>query len=215
MKIAIIEDHQLFAECLKIYFERMGIAQNVQLFENGRQFLQTAGWNPDLVLTDLMMEGISGVELIKELADKRKREKLKYKIIVLSSVEDYQIIKKALFTGASGYLSKNTRLEELSEAIEKVTRNENYISSYLQKNLINNILTENEYTLLLSPREKELLYMVCDGITLKEAAYQLNLSIHTIRNYYRSIMKKFNVHRTVDLIKFAIEKGLYFPKTQK
>lgn len=217
MKIAIIEDHQLISESLNAYLLKSGLAKEVRSFRNGDYFLNRLeiNWVPDIILTDLLMVGTAGMELLKALGKSTLKHKIHPKIIVISSVEDPQTIKMSFRLGATGYIGKSATLEELSEGIKTVLKGNTYICHDLQKIVVNHLISDNESTLLLSPRENELLNMICDGVTLKEAAYNLNLSLHTVRNYYRSIMKKFNVHRSVDLIKFAIEKGIYFPKTFK
>jgi two-component system invasion response regulator UvrY len=84
-----------------------------------------------------------------------------------------------------------------------------FISPALEKSLIKSIFTEDQHVFHLSPREKEVLSLVCSGRTIKEMAYDMALSAHTVQTYQKKIMKKFKVNRTADLIVFAIQNGLY------
>ena len=111
-------------------------------------------------------------------------------------------------SGASGYLSKDTSADELKEAILTVFRGEPYVGESLRKKLVRNTLVEDRFLYNLSPREKEVLNFVCEGKTIKETAHIMELSANTVQTYYKTVLKKFNLNRTADLIVFAIRNGL-------
>ena len=150
---------------------------------------------------------MTGIDLLTSF----KQQKRKVKVILLSSITEAQTIRYALRNGASGYLSKDSSIEELADALLTVHNGEAYIGENLRNILIRNSLTEDRFVYSLSPREKEVLIMVCSGKTIKETAYDMDLSVHTVQTYYKTILKKFNVNRTADLIVFAIKNGLYNP----
>ncbi len=211
MKIALIDDHQMLTDSIKNILAADPSTQEIRAFSSAEDFLSSAlfAWFPDIIITDLLMPGMTGMELLEKI--KKTHADANPKIIILSSVTDVQTIRQAIRTGASGYLSKNTSIKELMEGIHAVHNGEQFISHKLRNSLINTVFTEEQVVSYLSPREKDVLNLICSGHTIKEAAYELNLSVHTVQSYHKNIMKKFKVNRTADLIVFAIQKGLYYP----
>lgn len=137
------------------------------------------------------------------------------KIIVLSSLIDPQTIKQAIRLGTNGYLPKNVSINELLEAIRTVNAGQQYIARDLTQTLINNIFVEEQVVHYLSPREREVLQEICNGLSVKEIAYKLGLSAHTVHAYHRSTMKKLKVTKTTDLIVYAMQNGLYIPPVKR
>lgn len=211
MKISIIDDHQIITESLKKLLLRNAAIREVDTYPDADVFLNaaTASSLPDVIITDLLMPGTSGLELIEKI--KAAYSESKVKMIVLSSITDVQTIKQSLRTGADGFLSKNTSIDELMEAILTVREGKNYIGENLRKSLLDAVFTEEQIVYHLSPREKEVLHRVCSGFTIKEIAYDMNLSVHTVQYYHRNVMTKLKVKRTSDLIVFAMQSGLYIP----
>lgn len=211
MKISIIDDHQIITESLKKLLLRNEGVEEIDTYPDAETFLGkiTAASLPDIVITDLLMPGINGIELVEKV--KATYRQAQVKIIILSSITDVQTIKHALRMGADGFLSKNTSIDELQEAILTVQEGKNYIGESLRKNLLDAVFTEEQVVYHLSPREKEVLHKVCSGFTIKEIAYDMNLSVHTVQYYHRNVMTKLKVKRTSDLIVFAMQSGLYIP----
>lgn len=207
MKIALVDDHSMLTDLLQsILTPGASSSREVRSYNSGEDFLQS-GWHPDIIITDILMPGLSGMELL----DKIKPPAWQSKVLILSGITDVQTIRQAIRAGASGYLSKSTSLDELNTAIEAVSNGEQYITARLKNNLLNTLFTEDQIVFHLSPREKDVLELICTGHTTKEVAYKLSLSAHTVHSYHKSIMKKFKVNRTADLIVFAMQKGLYNP----
>lgn len=211
MKICIIDDHQIITESLKKLLLRSTEIEVVDTYPDADTFLATitAASLPDIIVTDLLMPGTNGIELVEKVKETYKRSKVK--MIILSSITDAQTIKKSLRAGADGFLSKNTSIDELMEAILTVREGKNYIAENLRKHLLDAVFTEEQVVYHLSPREKEVLHKVCSGFTIKEIAYDMNLSVHTVQYYHRNVMAKLKVKRTSDLIVFAMQSGLYIP----
>jgi DNA-binding NarL/FixJ family response regulator len=210
LNIDIIDDHALITQMLSFLLEQFEFVDKVQTFKNGKEYLQQEGdAEADIIITDIIMPEMSGIELLTEL-EKRKK---KAKIIILSAVVEIQTIRHAMRSGASGYLGKNTTAEEFKNAILTVYYGEPYVGESLRKKLIRNTLIEDKFLYNLSPREKEVLNYVCKGKTIKETAATMQLSANTVQTYYKSILKKFNLNRTADLIVFAIQNGLVNSKT--
>ncbi|XZF15188.1 response regulator [Chitinophagaceae bacterium MMS25-I14] len=210
-RIAIIEDHRMIAETMQHALSKYFPGCDIRLFEQGEAFLQRGEkWIPELILMDMMMPGLNGLELVDEI--KKDLQQNDTKIIIVSSVNDTYLVKQAIRKGINGYVSKEAQLEELFDAVTAVQKGEEYISRLLSQKLIRNIFTEEKVTYYLSPREKEVLQLVCSGNTMKEVAFSLKLTQNTVQSYYKNIMKKFNVNKTTDLIVAAIEAGLFIPK---
>ncbi|GGH66522.1 DNA-binding NarL/FixJ family response regulator [Filimonas zeae] len=207
MDIALIDDHQLLTDSLKAVLSASGHSRNIRTFINADAFLLSA-WHPHIIITDILMPGTNGIELIEKL---RMHSYTNTKVIVLSGVTDVQTIRQAIRSGAAGYISKNTGVEELGECITAVSNGEQYISARLRNSLLTTLFTEEQVVFHLSHREKEVLHLICSGHTVKEAAYKMQLSVHTVHSYQKTIMKKLKVNRTADLIVFAMQKGLYNP----
>lgn len=208
MNIAIVEDHKILAESLSSSLREQSPSAEIRVYPNGSSFLETVnGWNVDLVISDLLMPGVNSADLIK-LYRQQMGEVIR--IIILSSVTNKATIQQVLAGGANGYLTKEEPLEILFQAIQKVVAGESYISESIVELLKSR--RENEHVNFhLSPREKDVLYLVCAGRIMKEVANELNLSVHTVQSYHNSMMRKFKVRRTSDLIVAAIRFGFYQP----
>jgi DNA-binding NarL/FixJ family response regulator len=207
ISIAIIDDHQLLVESLSNLLSKYDFVKEVKTYTGVKDFLAN-GAEPDIIISDILMPEISGIELLTHL----KKQHKKSKVIMLSSITEVQTIRHAMRTGANGFLSKDTSADELADAILTVYHGEPYIGESLRSSLIRNTFVEDRFVYTLSPREKEVLKLVCSGKTIKESAYEMNLSVNTVQTYYKAIMKKFNLNRTADLIVFAIQNGLYNPQ---
>lgn len=211
MNIAIVEDHRIIAEALRSALSDHERIHEIKLFYSSDSFLKNdRNWEPQLIISDLLMPGISGVDLIKAY-----RAKLgdAVRIIVLSSVTNKTVIRRVINHGVQGYLSKEEPLDELTKAIYKVIDGETYISEFILDKLANNSTPDDEIVYHLSPREKDVLHLVCSGRIMKEIANDLGLSIHTAQSYHNNILRKFKVKRTSDLIIKAIRYGFYNPET--
>lgn len=196
----------MIAEIMRNTLKEQPFTGEVRVFDSGEAFLRrTDDWQPDMVLMDMLMPGISGLTLVDEI---KKVTKAGVKMIIVSSASDTYLVKQAIRHGINGYLSKEAQLEELINAITAVYDGEQYISSSLSQKLIKNIFIEEQVVIQLSPREKEVLQLVCLGNTIKEIAFNLGLTVNTVQSYHKNIMKKFNVNKTTELIIRAIDAGL-------
>ena len=210
MNIVLVEELVLLAGALQNWLRQIPGIDDVATYTDGKDFLKDDSRNPpDVLIIDWMINSMTGMELL-DLA--RATLPKETKIIVLSTVTDVQTIKHAIRRGANGFLSKtSTSLEEFKESIEQVNAGKQYIGKGIRDTLINSVFTDEQVVLHLSPREKEVLQKVCSGRTIKEIAYDLKLSAHTVQYYHRSVMEKLKVKRTTDLIVYAMQHGLYIP----
>ena len=209
INITLIDDHQLLSELLGKLLAKFDFINDVKIFKSAEDFLSSES-DPEqgVIISDIMMGGMSGIDLLTHF----KKQNKKVKVILLTSILEVQTIRHAMRNGASGYLAKDTSSNELADAILTVYHGDQYIGESLKNSLIRNSFVEDRFVYNLSPREKEVLNWVCSGKTIKETAYEMNLSVNTIQTYYKAILKKFNLNRTADLIVFAIQNGLHKPK---
>ncbi len=208
LHVALIDDHQLLLDSLERYMLRYDFIEKLETYKNPKDFLVAAGNNfPDVIICDIMMPAMNGIDFIDYL----RKAGVSSKIIVLSSIGEAKTIRHALRIGANGFLGKDTTPDELADAVLAVCAGDNYIGESLRNTLIRNTIAEEKFVYSLSRREKEVLNHVCSGKTIKEAAYEMELSINTVQAYYKSVLKKFNINRTADLIVFAMQNGLYNP----
>lgn len=205
MNILIIDGQRLFAEGLKNILTAHKWIKNVYLCCNKKEEIDASFVEPvDLVICDLNFS--KGLEVINEIKKKLDKPKL----LVLSGITDVRVIRQTLKMGVHGFISKNTAIEELMEGIEEVYAGRKFIGKNLRTVLINNLINEEEDLVSdISVKEKEVLVALCEGNTVKEIGLKMGLSTHTINYYQRSLMKKLQVSRTLDLIMFAIKKGIY------
>ncbi len=213
MYIVIIDDHPLLTESVKNLLQQQPGITEVKTFNTADSFLSEKMIPfPDIIICDILMPGTNGLKLLETC---QAQYGSKVKLIIMSSIIDVQTIKQTIRAGAKGYISKSSPIEELIEAIHEVSDGKQYISKNLRESMLNQMFTEEQVVYHLSPREKDVLHKVCSGLTIKEIAYDLKLSIHTVQYYHRTVMSKLKVKRTSDLIVFAMQNGLYIPDVNK
>jgi two-component system, NarL family, nitrate/nitrite response regulator NarL len=198
IKILIVDDHPMVLEGMKSmlaqisFVELMGVAANAY---DAVHLLKTSA--PHIVITDINMPEISGIEL----ALKIKNEFPQVKIIAMSTFKERSYISQMIQNGASGYLVKSASKEEIEEAILSVYEGKLYMS--LDISLTASDKQEMQNIPILSTREKEVLQLIADGLTNPQIAAQLFLSMHTVDSHRKNILTKFAVNNTASLIKLA------------
>ncbi len=208
--IAIVDNHYLFAEALADLLAAALSFKEIKLYRNTKQFFESEKNElPEIILTEIIHTDTNGIDFLVEL----KKQYQHSNVIFLSSVTEVRTMRLAMRKGASGYLSKNSSSKELINAILAVDLGDIYIGENLQYQMIRGSLADDTFVFNLSPREKEVLQFVCSGKTIKETANEMRLSVNTVQTYYKTILKKFKLNRTADLIVFAMQNGLYNPKT--
>lgn len=209
MNIVIIDDHAILGDSLKNLFINNKQFKIVKSYTSGNDFLNDyLTFTPSVIISDLNMPGINGIDFTEKC---RKIYDDKVKIIILSMINDSQTIKKMMRLGANGFVSKATAFSELLIAINEVLLDKKYISKDLKEKMFEDLFNQTEIIYRLSPRENEVLKLICNGKTIKEVGYTLGVSPSTAQYYQKCIMQKFKLKRTSDLIVFAIKNGLYNP----
>ena len=213
IKIVTIEDHALVREGIKSVInnnktmEIIGEADNV---DNGYDVVLRL--NPDILLLDISLHGLSGLELAKKILKKLPE----LKIIIITMYSKLEYILESLDFGAKGYILKETSSEELIDCINKVLDGEIYIDSYISNKVIKSLLnkegmqfaeTNNLYG-TLTLREQEILRLLVESVSVKQIAEDLFISSKTVENHKSSIMLKLKCRNMVELVRYAINIGL-------
>jgi DNA-binding NarL/FixJ family response regulator len=158
----------------------------------------------DLVLLDLAMPGLSGVELIRRL----RADWPALRILVLSMHNEGQIVSRALKSGATGYATKDCHPDTLLGAIRKLLAGGRFIDPVLVDSVVfNGALDEESRQPPLSPRERQILEMVCAGMPLGDIADRLHLSPKTVSTHKMRLMQKLDLRSNAELLKYALRQG--------
>ena len=210
IKILLADDHNLIREGLRaLISEEPGMAVIAEA-EDGRIAVQlTAKLSPDVVIMDISMPGLNGIEATRQILSKSPAPK----IIALSMHMERRMILEMLNAGASGYLLKDCAFGEVIRAIETVMSNCTYLSpriaDIIVKDYVNRVpRTDLSSLTLLSPREREVLQLLAEGSKTRDIAATLHISAKTVDTYRLQIMEKLGIHSIAELTKFAIREGL-------
>lgn len=208
--IAIVDDHTLLADSLKNVLEQTNCNFVVEVFYDLKRFENSIKHrNPfDYILLDVLMDDDNGILFYKSNSDYFSE---KNNVILLTSVHSKSIVLENLSSGIKGFMCKNCDVNELLEAFDDIKKGKIYISDFFKEQIIFSKASNREISISLTPREKEILDLLCASRTAKEIAYDLDLSINTVQMYVKSLFKKTNQNRTTDLVLYAIKNGLNNP----
>jgi len=207
IKVFIVDDHEIIREGLKKILKEETDLVVVGEAQNGDEVLQNIkNIDCDIMLLDMNMPGRSGLDLIGDL----KTLKPAMHILVLSIHPEDKFALRTLKSGASGYLCKDTALEELVIAIRKVFSKGRYISTTLAEQLAFDFMPDKELLPheTLSGREQEIMVMLATGKKVKDIAAELTLSISTVFTYRVRIFEKLKIKSNVELTHYAITNKL-------
>jgi DNA-binding NarL/FixJ family response regulator len=210
-RIVIADDHALFREGLKMVLGQRPDFVIAGEASDGLELLSLLkhGPPPDLVILDISMPRLRGIEAIREI----KSVNDKIRIMVLTMHKDERLLCEAFIAGADGYLLKENVTTELFGALDSVLRGAGHISSLMDKELKGawmNLFRQQKVVLpddKLSTREKEVLKLVAEGASNKEIGDKLNISVRTVDHHRARIIEKLNLKSTAELIRYAISKA--------
>jgi len=209
-KICITDDHKIVAEGISSFLVDNEEFELVSSSTSGEELLNKLKKRrtpPDILLLDIKMQGLSGIQLAKII----KCDHPDIKIVFLSSNNDKESIDEAVNAGGCGYLLKDIAEEEFLFAMKKIASGENYFSTSIQQTVFNNY-TNNSKTAnndnILSNREAEIIKLIAEGLSQKNIAEQLFISARTVETHKKNILEKLNLKSTIDLVKYAILNGI-------
>lgn len=208
INIVILDDHQMVLEGISKMLDSITAFDLSASFSEGCALLQYLESNsPDVILLDINLKVMNGLDVCKTIG----KEYPEIKIIGLTNYNDSGIIKSMMRNGASGYLLKNLNKQVLEEAINKVYNGEVFISSELEKQLLNESIggkAASHFIPKLTRREKEVLHCISNEMTNTEMAEELFISVKTVESHRNNLLQKFGVRNTAGLIKIAFQRGL-------
>ena len=209
VRLLICDDHTLFREGVKAILRADPSIEVVGEATDGKQAVESAlSLRPDVVLMDVSMPALVGYEAVRRIAKVDKR----IKILVLTMYEEEEIISLCLNAGASGYILKDAPAAQLLEAIHALDRGGKYLSPIAMQTVVNQYVEgaappKTRYDTLTN-REREILKLLADGLTVKDIASRLNLSLKTVDVHKYNLMRKLALHNRTDLIKYALRRKL-------
>ena len=205
ISIFLADDHTMVREGLAALVSKEPdfnvVGQCGEGLEVLRQILEVS---PDVVVLDIMMPGLNGLDICRELTKKTKR----VSVLILSMYEDEQFIARALEYGASGYLLKESAAQQLADAIRAVSRGELFLGPGIPRTVLDHMNEGGDPYETLTTRERQVLQCVAEGKTNRQIAEQLGLAVKTIDTHRMRLMRKLNIHDQTNLVKFAVRRGL-------
>jgi len=209
IRVVLVEDHALVRAGIRALLENLSGIQVVGEAGNGRDGLRLiAIHQPDVVLMDIAMPGLNGLEAAARVA----KDFPHTRVIMLSMYAHEEYVLRALRAGAAGYLLKDAGTTELELAFKVVMQGQVYLSPQVSKYVVSAYIqrTSGEQTSLdrLTPRQREILQLIAEGQTAKEIAYLLNLSVKTVETHRTAIMDRLGIHNIAGLTRYAIRMGL-------
>jgi DNA-binding NarL/FixJ family response regulator len=211
MRILIVDNHRVLCEGLRWLIERESDMTVVGEAADGRAAVQAvARLRPDVVLMDVVMPELNGIEATRQI----RREHPEVRVIALSMHVDKRYVLGMLEAGASGYLPKDSPFEEVARAVRAVSGGQVYLSPRVANLVVEAYAGRNadgagEATPgRLSPREREVLQLLAEGYSAREAGRRLHVSVKTIETHRRNILQKLGLDNVADLVRYAIREGL-------
>ncbi|TXH26163.1 MAG: response regulator transcription factor [Cyclobacteriaceae bacterium] len=209
IRIAITDDHLLILKGIQELLHQLENIQVVGTFMNIEETrIGISSANPDILFLDLNLPDGDGVQFCKEL----KRSYPDLKILALTSYNQTVLVKNMMRNGASGFLLKNTSLNELRNAIHLVYEGGQYLQNEIKEALLQNSLgaqsTHDSFQAALTKREIEVLDLIVKEHTTQEVADKLFISVKTVEAHRTHLMDKLGARNLAGLVKIAIEKGL-------
>ncbi|MBK6429652.1 MAG: response regulator transcription factor [Anaerolineae bacterium] len=226
IRILLVEDHSLVRAGIRALLaglDDMTVVAEASDAEGAIR--QVAQQNPDMVLMDIALPGVNGLELTAHF----RRTHPQLQVIILSMYADEEYVLQALRVGAKGYLLKDSSIGELELAIRAVMRGEAYLSPLVSRHVVSafvkqqggdadangarsratshlkeGLATPNQ----LTPRQREILRLIAQGQTTQGIANQLSISIKTVETHRAQLMERLNIHSIAGLVRYAVHTGL-------
>ena len=209
VNIFLVDDHKLFREGLKLLLKNMEEVNEIWEASNGEEFLKRLSErNPDLVLMDIEMPVLNGIDATTQALARYPN----LKIIALSMYGDEEYFQRIIDAGACGFLMKNSDFSEVRRAVTNVLQGNNYFTEEILYKLVNKFKTRQvvpeDTVVTLSDREKEVLILICKGLSNQDIADQLFISKRTVDHHRASLMTKTSTNNAASLVVYAVKHKL-------
>jgi len=206
IRVFLADDHVVVREGLASLLAKAGPFDIVGECGDGLKVTeQVCDCHPDVVVLDITMPGLNGVDICRELSRKARGAA----VLILSMHDNEQFIVRALEQGASGYLLKECAGEQLCDAIQAVARGEIYLGAGISAGVLDRLAQggQDPYD-RLTTRERQVLQMIAEGMTNRMVGKKLHVAVKTVDTHRMRLMNKLDIHDQTNLVKFAIRKGL-------
>ena len=206
IKVVLVDDHAAVRTGFRLLLESVGDIDVIAEMDSGEAINQQIGKiSPDVIVMDLSMQGMGGIEAIRRV----RLKNAKVRILVFTMHENMAFVEQSLDAGANGYITKNNAANVLVEAIRKVHAGERYIQERLTEQLsMRQNLGAGTVLGSLSRREFQIFCKFAEGLNVQEIADELSLSVKTVANYQTQIKEKLGITSTAELVKLAIANGV-------
>lgn len=210
IRVLLVDDHAILREGIKALLEKQDNIEVVAEAANGREAIVKATQvQPDVVVLDISMPLMDGLDATRRM----KKESPEIKILILTMHDDEEYFFQLLRAGASGYITKKAVGGELASAIEAVNRGESFFCPSMSKHLLSDYLRLDKATdqikqVELTSREREIVKLIAEGYTNQQIADSLHRSVKTIESHRSNILRKLDIHDTIELVKYAVRKRL-------
>jgi DNA-binding NarL/FixJ family response regulator len=204
--VLLADDHAIVAEglasLLRDEFTLVGtVASGAELLDSARRL------RPDVIVTDVAMPGMSGLDALRRL----KADGVPAKVVFLTMHADAELAAEALRAGASGFVVKRAAGKELIAAIHTALRGRTYVTSDLAQDVLEALAEPRAAARQLTPRQRDVVRLLAEGRTMKEAAAALGVSPRTVETHKYQALEALGLTTTADLIRYALEHGLNTP----
>lgn len=207
MRVVLADDHGLVRAGIRSVLERMPDVEIVGEASDGAQALQIVSERKtDLVLMDIAMPVMNGLDVAAEIA----KEVPETKVLILSMHDDDEYVVQALRRGVVGYLLKDAAAAELEVAVGAISRGETYLSPAISRKVIDGYLARSTSAgdQALTPRQTEVLKLIARGMSTKQVASTLKLSVKTVESHRTVLMERLGIRDLAGLVRYAIRSGL-------
>ena len=208
IRVMVADDHTLVRQSLVSVLAASGVCEVVGEAADGLEAVALARrLRPDVAIVDLSMPGLSGIEVVRRL----HAELPATRTLVLTMHEEDEYVLHVVRAGASGYLLKDSAIDELIHAVRQVHAGRRHFGADAARVLAEAVLQPNESADpygRLTAREREIFHLVVEGATSKEVARRLDISVKTAENHRASILDKLGARNTAELVRYAVRKGL-------
>lgn len=209
VRVLLADDHTLVRAGLRKLLESIPDVEVVGEADDGLALLALAAQlRPNLVLTDIDMPGLNGLEATARLVKLQPETR----VVILSMHQNEEYVRQALLHGATGYLLKDAAPVELELALKAALRGETYLSPAVTKGVLSDYVQrlrgDEKPGVLLTPRQREVLQLIAESYSTKEIARRLDLSVKTVDTHRSGLMKQLDIHEVAGLVRYAMRTGL-------
>ena len=210
--VALVDDHRLLRDGLRAVIEASGEFEVVAEGADGREAIDLAAKHqPDIVVLDIWMPNLSGIGAVSGI----RRKSPGTRVVMMSQHDTGSYVQSALREGACGYVLKTAASDELLTALRAAMENKCFLSPEVAQTVVESF-TQPARDLEspldgLTGREREVLQLIAEGLSSKEVATRLSISVRTVESHRSAVMGKLGVHKVAGLVRFAIREGMISP----